>query len=140
MGPDSSNTNGHDAGNGFGGDAAVSLETLDAKLSIVITKVDILERDDETVWDRLDELRRGQVEVINGQKLILNTLTNEVLAMKKTEQTKASPSRRARFVMAFTGGIAGGLAGGAVVTLLLKLGALSHNTAALAFLDIFSGR
>lgn len=116
----------------------VSLEVLDAKLNLVINKVALLERDGESFYDRLDELRSGQTEIINGQKAILNTLTNEVLDLNKIVKTrvKARSSKAARHLLAFTGGVAGGIAGGMVMTLVLKLTAMSQHPIAIAIRNV----
>lgn len=113
-----------------------NLAVIDAKLNVVISKVALLERDEETVFDRLDELRKGQLDIVNGQKHILNTLTNEVLAMNKTVKDQTAPAKHVRYLLAFTGGMVGGLAGGAMMVVLLKLGALTQNPAALTLLDL----
>lgn len=124
-------------GNGHTGND-VQLAVMHAKLDIVISKVALLERDEENIWDKLEEVRVGQVEIVNGQKALLKDLTNAVLELKQTVSSQHAPlKRRHRYALAFTGGIAGGLAGGALMTLVLKVGAAVNNPVALTLLDLF---
>ena len=127
---------GHDRSNDSNTSTA-SLSSLDAKLNVVISKVALLERDEESVFDRLDDLRKGQIEIIRGQTAATVTLSNEILSIHQRLKSQDSPTRGTRYLLAFTGGLVGGVAGGALMMLLLKIGSVSQNPAALAFLDLF---
>lgn len=116
----------------------VSLELLDAKMNIAISKVAVLENDRERTFDKLEELRSGLTDVANGQKAILSTLSNEVLTMNAILKSNIKgPSRTTRMFLSFTGGLAGGVAGGALMTFVWKLAVASNHPVAVSLVNVF---
>lgn len=127
------------------------LQALEGKLSIAITRIEVLGNGTSGMETKLDEVLRiqkdmhaglsevkaGQSQMINGQKQILNTLTNAVLQLKAQPATEKPLSKPARLTATFAGGMAGGIAGGALMTLILEILFSMGNPQAVALVSHF---
>lgn len=120
----------------YEGSPMTSMEVMNIKLNMVITKQAVVEKNH---GDRLEDLQAITTETqrdVKGLTSAIATLTNLCLETNQKLATQDRPlNYRTRYAIAFTGGLAGGFAGGAVVTLLLKLGLFLSAPAAVAVIS-----